>query len=127
MGQRSHKPGEFGGRERIGKATGGLARLANSKFVEFGQSFIEKSNRRAGTTHLHFQVGVGDLDAGSQQNAIPPALRCDLPHRFEDLVRLPEEAGVVEREAVANGGMIGGNDGIKTKRDRCLDDCASGA
>ena len=55
--------------------------------------------------HAQPQIRGRDLDAGPQQDPFAAALRRRRPHRFQDLLRLPEIAAVVEHDAVAQRRM----------------------
>jgi len=56
------------------------------------------NSRRRGVRLLHPQakIGVGDLDAGAQQDALATALRSSGPYRFQHLLGFPEISGIVE-------------------------------
>ena len=80
-------------------------------------------NSRAGRVrlfHSQFQIGVGDLDAGPQQNPLASALGCGGPHRFQYFVALPEKSGIVQAQPVTQRRMARGHETIETRRHQRL-------
>ena len=80
------------GRKAVGKSVAAGGRLAQAERVEFAQRLAEQPRRRVRLLHPQPQIGVGDLDAGPQQDPLAAALRRRRPHRFQDLLRFPEIA-----------------------------------
>ena len=69
------------------------------------ERFAEQPRRGVGFLHAQAQIRGRDLDAGAQQDAFAAALRCRRPHRFQDLLRFPEIAVVVQPDAVTQRRM----------------------
>ena len=85
------------------------------------ERLAEQPCRDVRLLHAQPQIGGRDQDAGAQQNPLAAALRRRRPHRFEDLLRFPEIAAVVERKAVAQRGMARRHVAAKSRRHQSCD------
>ena len=72
-------------RKAVGKAVA-AGRLAHAQRLEFAERLAEQPRRGVRLLHAQPQIGVGDLDAGAQQDPLAAALRRRRPHRFQDLL-----------------------------------------
>src|SRR5258705_13780934 len=95
------------------ESSAGRYRIASER-IKFAQRLAKKTRRRTRLLHPKPEIGVGDLDAGPQQNPLASALRRRRPDRLQDFLRFPEISGIVERNPVAQRRMPGRSPGIAT-------------
>src|ERR1700733_4071107 len=96
---------EVSHRESLDKAVPASTRPARPKALDRRQRLTPQPYGRMGLSYPQFQIGVGHLNAGTQENALAPTLRRGGPDRFQHFLRLPEVTGVVQRDTVAERGM----------------------
>src|SRR5215467_7872368 len=105
----------------VGKAVPGNRRLALTERAQLGQGVAKQARGRSAFLHAQPQIGIGDQDAGAQQDPLAPALRSSRPHGLEDLARLPEVTAIVEHDAVAQRRMARRYVAAKCRRHQQLD------
>ena len=91
----------------VGKAVSATRRSTRQQLVDLRQRLAPHPRGRVGLSHSQLQIGAGDLDTCTKQDALTSALRRRRPDGFQDLLGFPEIAGVVERHAIAQRRVTG--------------------